>query len=84
MIGRLRVECEEAMLVRDTEMFGKMDPWCQLETQNCKVRTRSLEGAGKTPRWAQTVYVDIYNQDEEILLSVWDEDNRFHDKVSTQ
>ena len=49
--GRLRLEVIEARLTRDTEMFSKMDPYCIIEVREQKFRTRTLDGAGKTPKW---------------------------------
>ena len=49
--GSLRVQVIEARLTRDTEFFSKMDPYCTLETRQQKFRTRTLQGAGKTPKW---------------------------------
>jgi len=51
MSGSLRVEVIEARLTRDTETFSKMDPYATLETRQQKFKTRTLQGAGKTPSW---------------------------------
>ena len=75
--------CEEAKLERDTDWIGKMDPWCQVDTEGGQsLRTRTLNGAGKTPVWQQAFYLQINdNLDEQVTLSVWDEDRRNHDLV---
>ena len=48
----LRVFVERAEMKRDTDLIGKMDPWCQLDIgTDQKVRTRTIDGAGKNPEW---------------------------------
>jgi len=49
--GNLRILVIEARLTRDTEFFSKMDPYCVISSRMQKFRTRTLQGAGKTPRW---------------------------------
>ena len=49
--GTLRLHVIEAKLTRDTEWFSKMDPYVIIETRNQKLKTRVLDGAGKTPKW---------------------------------
>ena len=49
--GMLTINVIEAKLTRDTEFFSKMDPYCVLECRMQKFRTRTLQGAGKTPKW---------------------------------
>ena len=57
--GSLRIEVIEARLTRDTEFFSKMDPYCVLETRQQKYKTRTLSGAGKTPKWSQVFDIDV-------------------------
>jgi hypothetical protein len=38
-------------LYRDTEMFGKMDPFVSIEFNKNTYRTTTLDEAGKTPIW---------------------------------
>lgn len=48
----------EAELKRDTETFSKMDPYAVLTVKGQKYRTKTLDGAGKKPKWNQSF--DIY------------------------
>jgi hypothetical protein len=38
--GKLAIHVMDAKLTRDTETFGKMDPYCILETRMQRVRTK--------------------------------------------
>jgi len=49
--GKLRVHMIEAKLKRDTETFGKMDPYIIINTRQQRVRTKTHNNAGKTPKW---------------------------------
>ena len=57
--GMLRLEVIEAKLTRDTETFSKMDPYCVLQTRQQKVRTKTLQGAGKLPKWNEFFDIDV-------------------------
>ena len=39
--GKLRVYIIEAKLTRDTEMFGKMDPYVVINTRQQRIRTKT-------------------------------------------
>ena len=65
-------------------MMGKMDPWCQVTTAYQKVRTRTLDGAGKTPNWETTFSIKVCNDQENIKFSVFDEDVMKNDTVGEE
>ena len=79
--GNLRVEIIEARLTRDTETFSKMDPYCVIETRQQKHRTRTLQGAGKTPKWDQAFDVDVKYIGDDMTIKVLDEDVTSSDTV---
>lgn len=50
--GRLQLTIVEANLSRDTEMFGKMDPYCMVVFDQKKgMKTHTAESAGTKPKW---------------------------------
>ena len=49
--GKLKITVVEAKLTRDTETFGKMDPYAVLNLRGQKFKTNVLDSAGKNPRW---------------------------------
>ena len=79
--GKLRLSVIEAKLTRDTEWFSKMDPWTQIETRQQKVRTRTLQGAGKTPKWDQVFDIDVKYVGDDMTVTVYDEDVTTSDLV---
>ena len=79
--GKLKLYVIEAKLTRDTEWFSKMDPWTQIETRQQKVRTRTLQGAGKTPKWDQAFDIDVRYIGDDMTVTVYDEDVTTSDLV---
>ncbi len=51
--GKLVVQVKEASLMRDTELFSEMDPYCKILCGGIEVKTAVHEGAGKKPRWSE-------------------------------
>ena len=80
--GNLRFNVVEAKLTRDTEVFGKMDPFVELVTPLQKVRTRTIDGAGKTPKWNTVFDITVKDPEHQITISVFDEDSTTNDEVS--
>ena len=81
--GRLRLEVIEARLTRDTEMFSKMDPYCIIEVREQKFRTRTMDGAGKTPKWNQAFDIDVRYIGDDMTIKVMDEDVTSSDTIGT-
>ena len=79
--GSLRVEVIEAKLTRDTEFFSKMDPYCVLSTRQQKYKTRTLQGAGKTPKWDQVFDIDVKYVGDDMVIQIMDEDVTASDLV---
>ena len=80
--GKLAIMILEARLTRDTEMFGKMDPYVLGETRMQRFRTETQEDAGKTPTWANEVFnVDVKYIGDDMHLMVMDENVTDSDTV---
>merc|ERR1711957_917450 len=54
-----RITLVEAKLTRDTEFFGKMDPFCVLQVRQAIFKTAVKMDAGKTPVWNETFDVQV-------------------------
>ena len=52
--GKLSLTIIEARLERDTEMFGKMDPYAVIKYRQETFRTKEHTDGGKTPTWNET------------------------------
>ena len=64
----------EARLTRDTETFGKMDPYVKISTRQQNFKTAVKNGAGKTPMWNQTFNIDVKYIGDDMTVQVYDED----------
>ena len=49
--GILRVEVIQGWIVKNTEVWGKMDPYVVMKYQKIKYRTRVHDAGGSTPVW---------------------------------
>lgn len=79
--GKLRLTIVEAKLTRDTEFFGKMDPFVIVEYRQQKFKTVTKQNAGKLPKWEQTYDLDIKYIGDDIFVKVFDEDVTDNDAV---
>ena len=80
--GSLKLTVVQAQLTRNTETFGKMDPYVKIESRMQKFKTNTINGGGKTPKWTgQTFTIDVKYTGDDLTLSVWDEDVGNDDKV---
>lgn len=57
--GTLELHVIEAKFTRDTDTWGSMDPWMAIECGEQKMRTKEMEGAGKTPKWDDVFMITI-------------------------
>ena len=73
----------EARLTRDTEAFGKMDPYVKISTRQQNFKTNVKNGAGKTPVWNQKFNIDVKYVGDDIDVTVMDEDVGSDDMIGT-
>lgn len=57
--GNLFITIVEGKLSRDTETFGKMDPYCLVEYNGNKYKTITHKSGGKLPHWNHVSYTKI-------------------------
>ena len=85
--GTLNIFILEARLDRDTDTFGKMDPYVVINTRMQRIRTKTAKGQGKSPSWAdECMEVDVKYVGDDFHLQIFDEDMTDSDLVceSTQ
>ena len=58
-IGILSLTVIEADLTRDTETFGKMDPFVKFTYGDLKFMTTEKSNAGKKPIWNETFLINV-------------------------
>lgn len=71
--GRLSLKVVQARLTRDTEIFGKMDPYCVIKIGRVNTKTKTHKSGGKFPMWNSEFNIDI-ETDECLICEVWDAD----------
>lgn len=81
--GDLTLTVVDAMLTRNTELIGKMDPWVKIATSTQNFRTKTMRRAGKTPFWNQSFRLSVRDTAEEFSLEVYDEDPRKDDLIGS-
>ena len=79
--GILTLMIKEGKLQRDTEMFGKMSPYCTVVFNGKKLKTKVHNNGGKTPKWGDKFQIEVSSSTEEIMLRVWDQDLTTSDAV---
>ena len=78
--GTIRIKIWSAQLTRDTEIFGKMDPYCVIEYKDKKYQTNVKNEAGTKPVWNQSFnfFAELNRQ---IVFDVLEEDTFSSDQV---
>jgi Ca2+-dependent lipid-binding protein len=78
--GTLTIHPVCARLIRDTELFGKMDPYCIVKLGGQAQKTAVMTNAGKYPCWTDKLVFRKTDQIE-VLISVWDKDRTTKDDL---
>ena len=72
----------DAVLTRDTEVLGKMDPLVELRIGGVLVhKTAVIDGGGQTPVWNEEFNYEVRDISPEVAFVVYDEDNFSDDTV---
>jgi len=64
----------EARLTRDTEFFGKMDPYVTIQHREDVIQTSVKKSAGKEPKWDQEFTLNVKYIGDDIRVQVLDKD----------
>ncbi|CAI2374418.1 unnamed protein product [Moneuplotes crassus] len=81
-MAKLVIEPKTARLYRDTEMFGKMDPFIKFKCGSQKKKTKTHNSGGKNPRWNDVITMGCFGC-KSLTITVYDEDTFSNDKVGT-
>ena len=74
MAGFLTLKIVEGKLTRNTELFGNMDPFIQIEYRDQKFRTKVNDGGGLTPTWNETFMIPIFSVEDLLIIVCKDKD----------
>lgn len=76
----LKITIVEAYLIRDTEIFSKMDPYVIMTYGGTVMKTDVHEESGTHPVWNKTFEINYQSTSDIISFSVFDED-KFQDEI---
>jgi Ca2+-dependent lipid-binding protein len=79
--GTLTMSILDGLLLRDTEMIGKMDPFIEIVYKGKKYKTTTIQEGGKNPVWNQILEIPIESLSDELTIFCYDEDSVVHDVV---
>lgn len=79
----LDVRVDRAVLVRDTEVIGKMDPFVEFKLGAQTRRTSVKDEGGKEPKWNELYTIPIVNALDPLKITVLDEDVTTDDIVGS-
>lgn len=86
--GTLNVTVQKATLLKDVDLFTKMDPYVVLEYSGKeRVRTKTHENGGKTPSWNETLKIPISSLDDvkgQLKITLMEEDKVRHEEVGSE
>lgn len=80
MQGTLIIKARSAKLIRDTELMGKMDPYCVIKVGSASQKTKVKDDAGKTPVWEETFKFKA-NVGDIVAFEVWDKETIKKDDI---
>lgn len=80
MPGSFIIRPIEANLTHNTDLLGKMNPYCSFMVGNSKIKSQICKKGGKHPHWNDTVTLPVTNESK-ILVELMDKDKITHDDV---
>jgi len=88
-IATLNLTLINAQGLKDTELFGRSDPYCTVELLSLngqpqqKMRTKTAKNAGTSPVWNQVCKLQIMQHHVEVLINIYDENFTSDDFLGT-
>lgn len=79
--GILFLEVVQATLDRNTDSWGKMDPYCVIAAQGEEFRTKTHSKGHQTPSWNEKFPIKITDVKGDIKITVLEEDTMSSDLV---
>jgi Ca2+-dependent lipid-binding protein len=68
----LKLTLIEAKLTHNTELFGKMDPFVKITSEQLLLKSKIIQKGGKTPKWNETFEIDPNYFGDEVTFTVLD------------
>lgn len=80
-LGTLQLKIISGVLHRNTEAFGKMDPFVLVEYNGQKYRTKTIHESNMRPVWNHTFEILVFNKDHKMHVSCQEEDIASNDDL---
>ena len=80
MHGKLIVKVKSAKLTHDTELIGKMDPYCLFKFGGQSNQTKTHKKGGKTPKWDEIFQFNVQGESE-MFFGCYDEEKFKKDDI---
>ena len=77
MSGTLSVKPLSGAFTKDGDLFGKSDPYIEIQLGNSKQQTSVCKNGGKTPKWSDVLSFRV-NGEQSLMFYIMD-----HDSFST-
>ena len=77
----MQITVIEGKLIRDTEIFGKMDPFFVIQHKGQQYKTKVFLKGGKNPIWNERFRFSIYSMEDDLKMTCFDEDLLSNDCV---
>lgn len=75
---RIEVTPITAVINKDTDLIGKMDPYVEVTVNGVSQRTNVVKSGGRNPSWNQTLYFNAQPNDN-IIFRIYDKDTLTRD-----
>ena len=72
--GNLHLLLQSAVLERNTEAFGKMDPYCKIKYLGQEYKSKVHNDGGKTPVWDEIIELEVGPHNGRMHVGIWDDD----------
>ena len=79
--GRLEVNVLDAIRLKDTQTFGKQDPYVKIFCGAHRERTKTHTDGGTKPRWNERFLLALRGDETELEAEVWNENQMVSDNL---
>ena len=79
--GRLEVNVLDAIRLKDTQTFGKQDPYVKIFCGAHRERTKTHTDGGTKPRWNERFLLALRGDETELEAEVWNENQIVSDNL---
>jgi len=79
MPGTFTFKPIEANLTHNTDLIGRMNPYCTFIVGDTRIKGQICKKGGKHPHWNDTITVPVNSNDAQVVVELMDKDKITHD-----